>query len=107
MTRLTMAGRGPAETHSDNSAGRVAGNPQEPCSRIRWEVITMKKTDIRDQFPKGMRVTLVNVAIERHRERYCGRTGVVVKAVKSTNTVWIEFPDGDRYGAYPENVRPA
>lgn len=52
----------------------------------------MKKTDIRDQFPKGMRVTLVNVAIERHRERYCGRTGVVVKAVKSTNTVWIEFP---------------
>lgn len=47
----------------------------------------MKKTDIRDQFPKGMRVTLVNVAIERHRERYCGRTGVVVKAVKSTNTV--------------------
>ena len=87
-----MAGRGPAETHSDNSAGRVAGNPQEPCSRIRWEVITVKKTDIRDQFPKGMRVTLVNVA---------------VKAVKSTNTVWIEFPDGDRYGAYPENVRPA
>ena len=59
----------------------------------------MKKTDIRDQFPKGMRVTLVNVAIERHRERYGGRTGVVVKAVKSTNTVWIEFPDGDRYGA--------
>ena len=43
----------------------------------------------------------------RHRERYCGRTGVVVKAVKSRNTVWIEFPDGDRYGAYPENVRPA
>ena len=38
----------------------------------------MKKPDIRDQFPKGMRVTLVNVAIERHRERYCGRTGVVV-----------------------------
>ena len=30
----------------------------------------MKKPDIRDQFPKGMRVTLVNVAIERHRERY-------------------------------------
>ena len=65
----------------------------------------MKKPDIRDQFPRGMRCTLVNVAIERHRERYCGRTGVVVKAVKSRNTVWIEFPDGDRYGAYPENVR--
>ncbi len=63
----------------------------------------MKKPDIRDQFPRGMRVTLVNVAIER----YCGRTGVVVKAVKSRNTVWIEFPDGDRYSAYPENVRPA
>ena len=43
----------------------------------------MKKPDIRDQFPRGMRVTLVNVAIDRHRERYCGRTGVVVKAVKS------------------------
>ena len=67
----------------------------------------MKKTDIRDQFPKGMRVTLVNVAIERHRERYCGRTGVVVKAVKSTNTVWIEFPDGDRYGVYRYGVRRA
>ena len=67
----------------------------------------MKKPDIRDQFPKGMRVKLINVSIERHRERYCGRTGIVVKAVKSTNTVWIEVPDSDRYGAYPENVRPA
>ena len=66
----------------------------------------MKKPDIRDQFPRGMHVTLINVAIERHRDHYCGRTGVVVKAVKSTNTVWIEFPEGDRYGAYPENVRP-
>ena len=55
----------------------------------------------------GDLIVAVRDAIERHRERYCGRTGVVVKAVKSTNTVWIEFPDGDRYGAYPENVRPA
>ena len=54
-----------------------------------------------------MRVKLINVAIERHREHYCGRIGIVDKAVKSTNTVWIEFPDGDRYGAYPENIRPA
>lgn len=67
----------------------------------------MKKTDIRNQFSKGMRVTLVNVAIERHRERYCGRTGIVSKAVKSTNTVWIEFSDDDTYGAHPENIRPA
>ena len=67
----------------------------------------MKEPDIRDQFPKGMRVKLINVAIERHREHYCGRIGIVSKAVKSTNTVWIEFPDGDSYGAYPENVRPA
>lgn len=65
------------------------------------------KPDIREQFPKGMRVTLVNVAIERHREIYCGRTGTVVKAVKSKNLVHIEFPDGDRYAAFPENVRPA
>jgi len=67
----------------------------------------MKKTDIRDQFPKGMKVKLINVSIDRHRERYCGRTGIVSKAVKSTNTVWIKFPDGDRYGAYPENVQLA
>lgn len=38
----------------------------------------MKETDIRDQFPKGMRVKLINVSIERHRERYCGRIGIVV-----------------------------
>lgn len=67
----------------------------------------MKSLDIRDLFPKGMRVRLINVAIERHRERYSGRTGIVVKAVKSTNTVWIQLTDGDRYGAYPENVQPA
>lgn len=67
----------------------------------------MKKPDIRNQFPKGMCVKLINVAIEHHREHYCGRIGIVAKTVKSTNTVWIEFPDGDRYGAYPENVRPA
>ena len=67
----------------------------------------MKEPDIRDQFPKGMHVKLINVAIERHREHYCGRIGIVAKAVKSTNTVWIEFPDGNRYGSYPENVRPA
>lgn len=66
----------------------------------------MKDNDIREQFPKGMRVKLINVSIERHRESYCGRIGVVTKAVKSTNTVWILFPDGDRYGAYPENLRP-
>ena len=49
----------------------------------------------------------INGAIELHRERYCSRIGVVAKAVKSTNTVWIEFPDSDRYGAYPENILPA
>ena len=64
----------------------------------------MKKPDIRDQFPRGIRVKLINGAIELHRERYCSRIGVVAKAVKSTNTVWIEFPDSDRYGACPENI---
>ena len=49
----------------------------------------------------------INGAIELHRERYCSRIGVVAKAVKSTNTVWIEFPDSDRYGAYPENILTA
>ena len=48
----------------------------------------MKKTDIRDQFPKGMRVTLVNVAIERHRtpprtllrpHRRCGESSKIKK----------------------------
>jgi len=67
----------------------------------------MKKPDIRDQFPRGIRVKLINCAIELHREHYCSRIGVVAKAVKSTNTLWIEFPDSDRYGAYPENILPA
>ncbi len=67
----------------------------------------MKATDISDQFPKGMQVRLNNVSIERHRERYCGRVGHVLKAVKSRNVVCIEFPDGDRYDAYPQNVEPA
>ena len=63
------------------------------------------KTDIRDQFPKGTRVTLVNVAIESHRECFCGRSGIVLKAVKRTNLVTIEFPNGETYAAYPENIR--
>ena len=67
----------------------------------------MKAQDIREKFPKGMRVQIINVAIERHRERYCGRIGIVEKAVKSTNTVWIAFPDNDRYGSFSENVIPA
>ena len=67
----------------------------------------MSKQDIRDQFPVGMQVRLVNVSIERHREHFCGRTGRVVRAVKSKNTVWIKFPEGDTYGAYPENILPA
>ncbi len=67
----------------------------------------MKTTDIRDQFPKGMRVRLINVSIERHREHYCGRVGHVAMAVKSRNVIRIEFSDGDRYDAYPQNVEPA
>lgn len=67
----------------------------------------MSKQDIRDQFPVGMQVRLVNVSIELHRAQYCGRIGRVVRAVRSKHTVWIEFPDGDRYGAYPENILPA
>ena len=67
----------------------------------------MKKTDIRDQFSREICVKLINVAIELHREHYCSRISVVAKTVKSTNTVWIESPDGDRYGSYPENIRPA
>lgn len=67
----------------------------------------MNEHDIRSLFPAGMKVRIINAVFEAHRSRYCNRVGTVTRAVKSKNLVWIEFPNGEQYGARPENIEPA
>lgn len=70
------------------------------ASGAHIEILSLGAAELAD-FKPGVRVKIEKAL---HTE-FIGKTGTVVKAVKKTWTVWVEFDEGGTYGSYAWNLR--